>query len=33
MGRVSNRVVMGVETTFPKAFQTVKKMAIKVMVR
>jgi phytanoyl-CoA hydroxylase len=33
MDFLSNRVVMRVETTFPKAFQTVKKLAIKAMVR
>jgi phytanoyl-CoA hydroxylase len=33
MGQVSNRMVMSVETTFPKAFQTVKKLAIKALVR
>jgi phytanoyl-CoA hydroxylase len=33
MDQLSNRVVMRVETTFPRAFQTVKKLAIKAMVR
>jgi phytanoyl-CoA hydroxylase len=33
MDRLSNRVVMSVETTFPKTFQTVKKLAIKALVK
>jgi len=33
MERVSRRMVLGVETTFPKAFQTVKKLAIKALVK
>jgi phytanoyl-CoA hydroxylase len=33
MDRLANRVVMKVETTFPTTFQTVKKLAIKAMVR
>jgi phytanoyl-CoA hydroxylase len=33
MDEFSNRFVMRVETTFPKAFQTVKKLAIKALVR
>ena len=33
MDQFSNRFVMRVETTFPKAFQAVKKLAIKALVR
>jgi phytanoyl-CoA hydroxylase len=30
---LQNRMVLGIETTFPKTFQKVKKFAIKAMVR
>jgi phytanoyl-CoA hydroxylase len=33
MDRLSNRIVLGIETTFPGPFQLVKKMAIKALVR
>jgi phytanoyl-CoA hydroxylase len=33
MDRLSNRVVMRVETTFPKTFQAVKRLAIKALVK
>jgi phytanoyl-CoA hydroxylase len=33
MDRFSSRVVMGVETTFPKTFQMTKKLAIKALVK
>jgi phytanoyl-CoA hydroxylase len=33
MERLSNRIVMHIETTFPKTFQTVKRLAIKALVR
>ncbi|MGF6673732.1 phytanoyl-CoA dioxygenase family protein [Paraburkholderia tuberum] len=33
MDRFSSRVVMGVETTFPKTFQMTKRLAIKVLVK
>ena len=33
MERLSNRIVLGVETTFPKTFQMAKKLAIKALVK
>jgi len=33
MDRLSSRIVMGVETTFPKTFQMAKKLAIKALVK
>lgn len=33
MERLSSRVVMGIETTFPKTFQMAKKLAIKALVK
>jgi phytanoyl-CoA hydroxylase len=33
MDRLSSRIVMGVETTFPKTFQMTKRLAIKALVR
>jgi phytanoyl-CoA hydroxylase len=33
MERLSSRVVLGIETTFPKTFQMAKKLAIKALVK